>query len=360
MDSSDPAIRFDSDGICSTCKEYEASLARLPKGEEKDKQLHELIDKIKREGANKKYDCIIGVSGGVDSTYVAYLAAKFRLRALAVHLDNGWNSELAVANIEKTLKTLGFELYTHVIDWEEFKDLQLAFLKASVTNVEIPTDHAITAILYRTAAAENIRYILTGVNSATEGITPSNWGESNKDLRLLKSIHRKFGTKALKSYPTISLFQYATYLFGRQIKYIPILDYVDYHREQAIETLSSALGWITYGDKHCESIFTRFFQKYLILKKFNVDKRLGHLSTMIISGQISRKQALEELSEPAYSTAMFESDYEYVLKKLGLSQQEFDAIMRLPIKTNRDYPSNDWIFRRLGGLIKKAKSYATA
>jgi len=324
----------------------------------KKEKLDKILFKIKEDGRNKKYDCIIGLSGGVDSTYVAFLTKKFGLRPLAIHLDNGWNTELSEANVEKAVKTLGIDLITHTVDWEEFKDLQLAFLKSSICNIEIPTDHAIIAFLYQQASNKNIKYIISGNNIVTEGIMPSIWGEYNKDLKLIEGIHEKFGTKKLTNLPKISLKKFAYYIFVKKIKHICLLDYVDYNKEETMKILQDKLGWVYYGGKHYESIFTRFFQGYFLVKKNNFDKRIAHLSTLIMSGQITRDAALEEMKLPVYPEELFKQDKEYVLKKLGLSEEEFEDIMNLPIKSDKDYPSNTWIFKNLSFLINAAKKIA--
>jgi len=360
MDSSIPDIVFDENGMCNYCKEYEKKAALLfSDSNQRREKRNELLARIKEEGKNKEYDCIIGLSGGVDSTYVAYLTKKFGLRPLAIHLDNGWNSELSVANIKQIVKLLDIDLYTHVMDWEEFKDLQLSFLKSSVTNIEIPTDHAISALLFKRAAEENIRHIISGNNFATEAIQPSIWGEYNKDLRLIEGIHKQFGTKKLKTFPKISLIDYFYYTVIRRIKQIPLLDYVDYNKKEAVKILQDELCWKNYGAKHYESIFTRFFQGYILMEKYNVDKRLGHLSSLIMSGQMTREDALEEMRLPAYPDDLLHEDREYFLKKLDLSEETFNAIMTTPIKSNKDYPSNAWIFKNFSFLIQTIKRFAT-
>lgn len=359
MDTSVPDIAFDGNGICNYCREFESKTKTLFLNPEvKKERLDGIIKKIKEEGINNDYDCIIGVSGGVDSTYVALLTKEYGLRPLAVHLDNGWDSELSVSNIEKALKKLEIDLYTYVIDWEEYKDLQLSFLRSSITNIEVPTDHAITAILYQKAVEENVKYIVMGTNMATEAINPSNWGEYNKDLRLIESIHKRFGKKRLDTFPKISLKKFAYYILIKGIKHISLLDYVKYDRNEAIKILNEKLGWIYYGGKHYESIFTRFFQGYILPKKYAVDKRLGHLSTLIMSEQMTREAALEEMKRPNYPEELLEQDREYFLKKLDLTGGEFEEIMSLPVKNYKDYPSNNWIFSNFSFIIDVLKQFA--
>jgi N-acetyl sugar amidotransferase len=341
MDISDKEITFDENGVCNHCQKYDQIVSTYPfnSPESRKFELEKMIARIKRAGANNPYDCVIGVSGGVDSTYLAYIAKEFGLRPLAVHLDNGWNSELSVHNIEKVLNKLKIDLYTHVLDWEEFKDLQLSFLKASVSDAEIPTDHAISGILYRMAVKNNVSYILLGTNIETESGLPSSWTYGVSDWRYISSVHNIFGTQKLKTYSHFSLFDEVYLKTIRGIKVFPILDYVPYVKEDALSILQNQLGWEYYGGKHYESIYTRFFQGYILPKKFNIDKRRAHFSSLIRSGQKSRESALEELKQPTYPEDMQANDREYVLKKFGMGEKDFEKIMTLPLKTHNDYPS---------------------
>lgn len=338
----DAFISFDEHGVCNHCHLFDEEFAKriLPE-EERRKKLNELITEIKQAGKGKKYDCIIGVSGGVDSTYVAYLVKEvFGLRPLAVHLDNGWNSELSVSNISSIIKTLDIDLFTHVINWQEFRDVQLAYLKASVIDLEATTDNAIMGILYKTARKHGIKYILNGENFVTEGVLPASWIHNKLDSRNLKAIHRKFGTrKKLKTFPTISLYKKYFYEKVLGIESIQILNYVNYSNEEARRTIIEKLHWREYGGKHHESIITRFFQTYILPVKFGVDKRRAHLSTLICSGQITREDALIKISRPPHEQQYFQSDKEFVLKKFGLSNQEFDEIMARPVVSHLAYPS---------------------
>jgi N-acetyl sugar amidotransferase len=347
MDTTDPDITFDKEGVCSHCRRYEA-LVRDPAYLKKREPgaLEALVAGIKREGRRKKYDCIIGVSGGVDSMYTAYLTKSLGLRPLAVHLDNGWNSELAVSNIEKILKILGIELYTHVLDWDEFKDLQLSFLKASVPDSEIPTDHAILALFYRVAAKENVRYILSGHNTATEGGGVAAWSQGHWDWRFIKSIQKRFGRKALRDFPHVGPFRFGFYTLMKRMQWIPILDYVEYRKDSALALLQNTYGWRDYGGKHYESVYTRFYQGYILPRKFGFDKRKLHVSSLIWSGQMTREQALEEYKKDHYPEKLQEQDRIYVIKKLKISAAEFDEIMNRPVKSFWDYPSYKRIFHR--------------
>jgi N-acetyl sugar amidotransferase len=348
MDTSEPEITFDDNGYCNHCtsalKRMEDQL--LPPAK-REQALAALVKKIKAEGHGKEYDCIIGVSGGVDSTTTAYMVKNLGLRPLAVHFDNGWDSELAVDNIKRTIEKLGIELYTHVVDWEEFRDLQLCFLKASVANCEIPTDHGITALLFGMASKVGTRFILSGSNLATEAIMPHTWGHYNQDLKHIKAIHRRFGSRKLKTMPLISLFDYFYYVFVKRIRQIPFLNYIDYRKEKAKEILAREMGWRDYGGKHYESVWTRFFQGYYLPTKFGFDKRRAHLSTMICSRQISRDEALREMEQPIYPSELLRDDTQFVMKKFGLGQEQFDAIMRTPVHDPKEYPSHYFLFHNL-------------
>jgi len=338
MDTTDPDIHFDQYGACCHCREYDRTVKRqIYSGEEGRQRLRSIIDKIKREGQHKEYDCIIGVSGGVDSTYVVLKAKELGLRPLAVHLDNGWDSELAVSNIHKTLKAVNIDLYTHVIDWEEFKDLQLSFLRASTPDSEIPSDHAIVSLLYHKAEKIGLRYIITGYNVRTESHLPKAWSQGHMDWKYIKSVHNQFGQTKLTTFPHMDFWDYSRYFLTK--KNIFILNYLDYVKKDAMEILERKCGWKYYGGKHYESIYTRFYQGYILPNKFGYDKRKAHLSSLICSGEITREQALEELKKETYPIEMQRKDRGYVIKKLSLTDEEFDKIMNLPRKTYWDYPS---------------------
>jgi N-acetyl sugar amidotransferase len=358
MDTTDPEITFDEQGVCSHCRRY-ASVARqrLIPPTERERELEVLVRQMRQAGEGKPYDCVIGVSGGVDSTYVAWLVKGLGLRPLAVHLDNGWNSELAVANIEKTLKTLGIDLFTHVIDWEEFRDLQVSFLEASTPDGEVPTDHAIFALLYEMAARHGVRYVITGTNVATEAVLPQKWGYGYFDWRYIKDVHRRFGSARLSTYPHFSLLGLFSYVFLRRIRLVSILNYIDYDKAQAMDVLQKQLGWTYYGGKHYESIYTRFYQAYLLPRKFDIDKRKAHYSTLINSGQMTREQALAALQEPVYPQHLLEQDRAYTIKKLALSAEQFEAIMRTANKTFEDYRTNHRLFAHAKRVVNATRQY---
>lgn len=342
MDTTDPDIIFDENGVCNHCSNYyKQGQIFFTAKEEKYKALDKLTAEIKKKGRDKPYDCVIGVSGGVDSTYVAYKVKELGLRPLAVHLDNGWNSELAVSNIERTMKVLGIDLLTHVIDWDEFRDLQLAFLKASCVDIEILTDHALMASLFNTAAKKRIQYIVWGTNFATESVMPASWNHWKFDLKNIKSIHHKFGNLKLKTFPQMSIVKFLFYKLVLGIKTISLLDYLDYDKEQAMAILKEKLCWKKYDNKHDESVFTKFYQDYILPKKFKIDKRKAHYSSMINSGQMEREEALALLKkeDPLVSAKTIETK-RYFLKKMDIDEDCFEAIMSLPVKKHTDYPNH--------------------
>lgn len=348
MDTSDSGIEFDENGICNNCKDYEKVVKeKIIRGKEREQKFNEVIKDIKQAGKNKKYDCVIGVSGGVDSTYVAYLAKKSGLRPLAVHLDNGWDTKIAAKNIANIVKKLGIDLETYVIDWEEFKDMQLAYLKASVVDIEAITDHAIKATLFKIANKNGVKYILSGVNITTEGVLPRSWRHNKNDYKNIIDIHKKFGKVKLKTFPILKLFDRFLYQIIKGIKYLEILNYINYKKEKAKKIISKKLGWEDYGGKHRESMFTDFFQSYILPRKFNIDKRKVHLSALICAGQMTKEEALKELQKPLYDEEKLKKDKEYVLNKFGLMEEEFDNIMKVPAKSHYSYKSNDLLLRNL-------------
>lgn len=337
----DPSIIFDEQGVCNYCRSYDLIVEKsnIGKLDLQRKKLEEIVALIKKEGRSKKYDCVMGISGGVDSTYLAYTAKKLGLRPLVVHYDNGWNSELAVNNIHRVVQQLDFDLFTYVNDWEEFKDLQLSFLKASVLDIELLTDQAIVAVLYEQARKQGVKYILYGSNMVTEGILPKNWYHWKNDAYNIKAIHKKFGSVPMKTYPYIGFFKRLLYDKFTPIESISLLNYIPYIKTEVKELISRELGWKDYGGKHYESIFTRFYQAYYLPRKFGIDKRKAHLSTLICSGQMTREEALLEMTKEVYDKQKLQEDKEYVLKKLNLTEAEFDAIMQLPAKDHTFYPS---------------------
>lgn len=357
MDMTDPDIVFDDNGVCNHCHNYEKNIqVRAFKGEEARLKLDKIVSQIKAAGRNQEYDCIIGVSGGVDSTYVAYLTKQLGLKPLAIHFDNGWNSELAVSNIEKVLKKLDIDLYTYVIDWEEFRDLQMSFLKASTPDAEIPTDHAINALLFQEASRHGIKYIINGMNFSTESIAVKGWAYGHSDWKYIKDVQRRFGTYKLKNYPHYTFLKLFYYTFIKGIRVISILNYIDYNKNEAMDILQNKLGWQYYGGKHYESVYTRFFQSYILPRKFNIDKRKAHLSDLVISGQLSRADALEELKKDICPPELLESDKEFVIKKFELTPQEFDKIITAPIHSYKDYGNSEYWVRKLKRFVNLLRS----
>jgi N-acetyl sugar amidotransferase len=361
MDTTATEIVFDENGVCNFCNHFDTNLINeVFSNRDGAGKIDKLIKQIKERGKNRQYDCLIGISGGVDSSYVAYLVKKkYNLRVYAVHLDNGWNSELAVANVEQILKRLDIDLYTYVLNWKEFRDIQISFLKSGISNIEIPTDHAIWALLIKTAAKMRIPYIIAGNNVVTESIMPESWLYGSKDSKLIKAIHDKFGKVKMKTYPRLTTLDYVKYLLLRGVRWVPILNYIPYVKTDAKKILIDELGWRDYGGKHYESIFTRFFHAYYLPNKFGYDLRKSYLSALICSGQITREEALDELRNPPAKEEMLVNDKEYVMKKLGLSAEEFEAIVKAPNKTFRDYPNTDGLWRRFSKIIRIARNYIT-
>jgi N-acetyl sugar amidotransferase len=345
MDTHDPLIRFNERGECQYCRRAESLLAILARQRQEAGGLEGIVADVRRRRGAGEYDCVIGLSGGVDSSYVAYLLTKMGVRPLAIHLDNGWNSELAVKNIEHIVRRLGIDLYTHVINWEEFKDIQLSFLAASVVDVEMVTDHAIFACLNHQAVKRGIKTVILGTNIATESILSPAWVHSKMDGRNLRAIHRAYGNRPLKTFPLSSNLARQWHRFGRGIHTISLLDYFDYNKPQAMETLVRELNWRPYGGKHYESIFTRFYQAYILPRKFGIDKRRGHFSSLIVAGQMTRDEALAELEKPLYTAFDLREDYEYVIKKFGLSPVQFEAYLDAPPRRHDEFATDQRVVR---------------
>ncbi|HMP28263.1 MAG TPA: N-acetyl sugar amidotransferase [Saprospiraceae bacterium] len=356
MDTTDPDIKFDAEGVSNHVSDFnkELGVTWFP-NEEGSKKLDQLIDEIKKTGKGKEYDAIIGLSGGVDSSYLAYFLKKnYDLRILAVHVDAGWNSELAIHNIEQIVKILNIDLYTYVVNWKEMRDLQLAYLKANVINQDVPQDHIFTAVLKKTAKEKNVKYFLSGQNHATEGILPNAWFFRASDGRNLKDIHAHFGKVSLKSYYTTNIwkeFIYYPFIFGLKTK--SPLNYMEYDKEKAKKIISEEINWRDYGGKHGESNFTKFYQNYYLPTKFNVDKRKAHLSSMILSGSITREEALKEIEKPLYDPLQLENDKSYIARKLNISIDEFHAILEQPTRRHQDYKNEEFFYVTLRDFLRK-------
>jgi N-acetyl sugar amidotransferase len=353
MDSSTAGITFDADGVCNYCREFtarrEAETARI-----RDRVVHrdQFLASVRAHGKTREYDCVVGVSGGLDSSYALYLAVKNGLRPLAVHLDNGWNTELASHNIAHLVRGLGVDLYTHVIEWEENRDLQLSFFSADVVDIEMLMDNAMLALNYQQAARHGVQHILSGANSATEGMQmPPNWVHYKRDVRNIRAIHRKFGRQQIKTHPLLSTLGHLWYEYVRRIRWIPFLDYFPYVKAEALAVLQREVGYKAYPYKHYESVFTRFYQAYILPRKFGYDKRRVHLSTLIASGQMLRRAALEMLTTPPYSDPkQEEQDRVFVQKKLGFSEREFEDYLRRPAVPHASYGSELGLYRTLVSL----------
>lgn len=361
MDTSDPEIKFTEDGHCNHCEGKSIPDPVINDAYYKylKNEIYKIINRIKEDGKKKPYDCIIGISGGVDSSYVAWLVKDFGLRPLAVHLDNGWNAELAVQNIHTILQKLDIELYTHVLNWDEFKDLQVAFLKASTPDSEIPSDHAIFAINYQIAHKYGIKYFINGGNRQTESIMPRMWSQGHNDWTYIQSVHKKFGTKKLSNYPHYSWQKIQWYRNISGIRWINILEYFDYKKLEVVEMLKKDLGWVPYSTKHGESIYTKFFQEYILPVKFGADKRRAHLSNLITNGELSRKEALNKLETDKTDESEIKADKEFVIKKLGVSCDEFEQIMESPPKTIYDYHNSTFssFYQNLQTQFNKVLSF---
>lgn len=357
MDTSDSSIAFDERGCCDYCNNYYANI--LPNwlaGGRGEQELERQAAAIRRAGAGRSHDCILGISGGVDSSYLAYVAKeKLGLRPLLFHVDAGWNSQQAVNNIEKMVDALGFDLHTEVVDWLEMKDLQLAFFKAQVPHLDTPQDHAFIAALYNFAAKHKFKYILNGGNYSTECVRePLEWHYHASDLRQLLDIHRRFGTRPLKTFPLANIFKYKLYYrYINGVRVLRPLNYVPYIQGEAMQFLADNFGWQRYEHKHYESRFTRFYEGYWLPTKFGYDKRRAHFSSLILTKQMTRQEALDRLAKPAYDEATIEQDFEYVATKLDLTVAELQSLLHGKKKSYRDYKSAMPLIR-LGTYIMRA------
>jgi N-acetyl sugar amidotransferase len=343
MDTTDSKIVFDEHGVCDYCNSYKNEI--LPNwnpNESNEIELKKIAEQIRKEGQGKEYDCILGLSGGTDSSYLAYIAKeKMGLRPLIYTVDTGWNLNVAVENIERLVKALDLDMYTEVINWDEMKDLQLAFFKAQVAYQDLPQDHVIFAGLYNYAVKNGIKYVLTGSNIATECVRPPiEWVHLN-DLTLIKDIHKQFGQSKLRTMPMCSMFKYRLYYqYIKGMKRVALLDMIRYNKDAAEKELKEKFGWKKYENKHYENIFTRFYEGYYLPKKFGYDKRKSYFSNMILTGQMTRDEALEKLRESPYSKEMMKEDMEYIAKKLGVSPVEFEQIINGENKTYKDYKNS--------------------
>ena len=358
MDNSYVEIDFDDNGVCSSCHLYENYEKRNTSSEENIKlKFNKIIKELKEAGDGKEYDCIAGMSGGVDSSFLLHLLKENGIRVLAVQFDNGWNSELAVKNIENLCKKLDIDLYTYVVDWNEFRDMQLSFFKASVANLEAITDHGIYGTLYAAASRFGVKHIITGVNTATEisFVSISN-GYNFWDLKQIRSIHKIYGKVKMKTFPAVGFWKRQFYMRVCGLKLIDILNYYPFNKDEAKKILIDKYDWKEYGGKHYESIITRFHQSYILLNKFGIDKRKMHLSSLIYSGQLTREDAIKELKNEPCSVNMIKEDKEYVIKKFQITEKDFELIMKEPVRSYKDY-GNQEAFMNVYKKIIRAMSY---
>ncbi len=365
MDTTDLKIKFDKDGICDHCNTFKIDILPYWHTDERGhNKLLSIVKRIKRQGREKEFDCLMGMSGGIDSSYLLYIMVKkYELRPLVFHVDAGWNSQIAVNNIEKLVDGLGLDLYTEVINWEEIKDLQLAYFKSGVPHIDTPQDHAFFATMYKFASKHNIKNILTGGNFSTECVrNPLEWMYYQSDSIQLRDIHKKFGTLKLKDYPVSNILWHKIYLpYIRGIKLIRPLDYLPYNKDSAMQELVDKFGYQKYPQKHFESRFTRFYESFWLPKKFGFDTRKVQFSSLILTNQMTRQDALEKLKYPAYDPETIHQDFDYVATKLGISNEELQSYMDSPNKTYRDYKSQQNIYNigakvmRFIGLEKGGK-----
>jgi N-acetyl sugar amidotransferase len=349
MDTTDPDITFDRDGVCNHCRYFEMKVRpRWLPDQRGAALLDAMIARIRAEGRGRPYDSIIGLSGGVDSSYLAVKAVEWGLRPLAVHVDAGWNSELALRNIELIVTRLGLDLHTIVIDWEEMRDLQLAFLRANVANQDTAQDHGFFAALYRYAVRHHFKYLLSGANFATESILPQAWGYSAMDCYHIRTIHRRFGERPLRTFPLVGFFDlHINYPYLKRLRVIAPLNYVAYRKQNAISYLEAKYGWRYYGGKHYESRWTRFFQAHYLPIKFGYDKRRAHLSSLVVAGEMTRDEALEELAKPLYTGNELAADCAFVAKKLGISTEALRNLIEQPGRHYSEYPNSEMLLTLL-------------
>jgi N-acetyl sugar amidotransferase len=348
MDITDSLITFDDRGLCDHCRTfYGYTLLNWHVDQSGAIQLKRLVESIRSAGRGKDFDCIIGMSGGIDSSYLTYIAKeKMGLRPLVFHVDAGWNSQIAVNNIERLIDGLGLDLFTEVIDWQEMRDLQLAFFKSGVPHIDTPQDHAFFATMYKFATEHNVKYILTGANLSTECIrNPVEWMYYQSDSRQLLDIHRQFGTRPLKTFPVTSILWHKVWLpYFKGIKVVRPLNMVPYIKEEAKQLLMDRFGWQPYPQKHFESRFTKFYESYWLPKRFGYDVRRVQYSSLIVTGQMTREEAIELLKKPSYDESIIRQEIEFVANKLGITSNDLNGFMELPKRTYKDYKNQRQIY----------------
>lgn len=343
MDTSDPWITFNDEGLCNHCQAYDAYIATVGTPQDRKGNLDQMVAGLKQRGQGKDYDCIMGLSGGVDSSYLAWFAVKqLGLRPLVVHVDTGWNSELAVNNIQNIVQRLNLDMHTLVIDWPEIRDLQRAYFLSGIANLDVPQDHAFIASLYSEARKYGIKDILNGGNMQTESILPNAWGYDASDAINLRAIHKQFGSIKLKKYRTLSGFKRLIYYpYIMKLRTHRPLELIDYSKGAAKKILMEQFGWRDYGGKHYESVFTKFFQAHYLPTKFGYDKRLAHYSSLIVSGQMTKNQAKDELQKPLYDPQELEEDKTFWTKKLGIDAEQYERVMSETPRFFSDFPTNE-------------------
>jgi N-acetyl sugar amidotransferase len=360
MDTTDPNIIFDEEGHCNHCNDYFNYYDKLwLRGDKGEAKLKLLLEDIKKEGVGKDYDCIIGLSGGVDSAYLAYLCYKWGLRTLAVHVDAGWNTEIAVKNIENICSKLNIDLITEVIDWNDMREVQKSLFKSQVVNQDIAQDHAFFAALYKFATKNRIKYVLNGYNIATESILPAAWrGQNAMDTTHIKSILKKYASRDVVNFPFVSIWKLRFfYRIFYRLKLASPLNFINYNKYDALEELKREVDFVDYGGKHNESRFTKFFQSYFLPKRFGYVKKRAHLSGMIVTNQISREGALIEINKSLYSSDVeINNDIEYFIKKIGITRDDFDSIMTKKPDGHESFPNEDKLnqrFDKVSAFIRK-------
>lgn len=356
MDTSDSKIVFDEKGVCDHCNDFHENVLPNWHTDEKGRQeLDAIVEKMKKEGEGKEFDCILGMSGGVDSSYLLHLAVtKLGLRPLVFHVDGGWNSELAVHNIQVMVEKLGLDLYTEVINWEEMKDFQLAFFKSGVPHIDIPQDHAFIATLYNFADKYKIKYILNGGNISTECVrNPMEWLYYGTDMAQINDIIKQFGTVKMETYPFSPIFRHKFYLrYLKGVQVVKPLNYMPYIKSDALRLLAERYGWKPYPQKHFESRFTKFYEGYWLPERFGFDTRRVQYSSLILTKQMTREQALEKLKKPAYNPDTIDDEFNYIATKLGITSEELRGYFNAPKKFYQDYKNQQTMFKAGAKALK--------
>jgi len=348
MDTTDSKITFDAEGVCDHCRGFEAAV--LPQwnyGKGREKELGDIVEKIKASGKGKEYDCILGMSGGADSSYMLHVAVKeLKLRPLVFHVDGGWNSDIAVSNIHCMIEKLGLDLFTEVIDWENMKDFQLGYFKSGLSNIDIPQDHAFVATLYNFSLKHKIKYILNGGNISTECVrNPKEWVYYGTDMKQVNYIRKHFCDTTLDHYPFSSVLRHKFYLkFLRGVQVVKLLDLVEYNKPSAMKFLEEEYGWRPYPRKHFESRFTRFYEGYWLPKRFGYDTRKVQYSSLILTNQMTREEALELLKKPEMTEEEAQQDMRYIASKLDITVEQLLEYLNAPLKTYQDYPNQEKMF----------------